>query len=430
MAEKVYSIIEVAQQDGRWGYSDINFAEGRTAGSGSGAGPVWRQISPLPLAGSGLAAAGSAEDQRRVYYQESDRSVVGAVYDPSSPDGHWAGYRVFTTEIGAPSAAVGSALAVTGRIGGLRVYYLDGGPLGDELLGDGRLDGSRLDGGRHPVRLEERDGEWTFSVCTVAPPASLISPLAAVTTEQGEYAYYLDGQGHLVEVSWLGAEGWSVCDLTSAVEGCPAPSPLSRLAVAGRGSGVRLVYFLDGGNRPVQLEHTVIEGTKKRPEGGVLWQVCELSAYGAPAAAAGSQPAVVLGVDGHPRLYYLDAGRMVVGVEYNGRGWDVRHAGVDADSGAGAPPAAAGGSLAAVAGPDGSDVRVYYLGAADAGAGPEDAGAPEGDHDLIELSGSGDKWTSLDLGAELDLPDVATGVPSPFAASCTSGPRVYYTSEE
>ncbi|MFI9332989.1 hypothetical protein ACIGZJ_36320 [Kitasatospora sp. NPDC052868] len=92
---------------------------------------------------AGVAAAGSVEDQRRVYYQESDRSVVGAVYDPSSPDGHWAGYRVFTTETGAPSAAVGSALAVTGRIGGLRVYYLDGGQLDDGRLGDGRLTGGR-----------------------------------------------------------------------------------------------------------------------------------------------------------------------------------------------------------------------------------------------------------------------------------------------
>ncbi|MFF2040623.1 hypothetical protein ACFVVX_09365 [Kitasatospora sp. NPDC058170] len=411
MAEKVYSIIEVAEQDGRWGYTDINFSEGRTSDPpGSGAGSVWRQISPLPIAGSGLAAAGSAEDRRRVYYQESDRSVVGAVYDPSSPDGPWSGYRVLTRETGAPSAAVGSALAVTRGSGGLRVLYLDDG---------------RLDGGRRLVRLEEREREWTYAVCTDAPRGSPISPLAAVTTGLGEYTYYLDERGHVVEVSWPGAEGWSVCDVTSGVEDCPAPAPLSRLTAAGYGTDFRLVYFLDEGNHPVQLEHRVIEGTKKNPGGSALWQALNLSAYGAPAAAVGSGPAVVLTVGDHPQLYYPDADRMVVGVEFNGRGWDVRHAGVDADGGEGAPPVAVGGPLAAVAETDGSAARVYYLGAADPGADPQ-----EGDHRLIELRGAGDKWTSRDLGAELELPDIATGVPSPFAAICTSGPRVYYTSEE
>lgn len=409
MAEKVYSIIEVAQQDGKWGYSDINFSEGRSAHSPeSAAGPGWRQISPVAIAGSGLAAAGSGEDQRRVYYQEQDRSLVGAAYDPSSSDGHWAGYRVFTRETGAPTADVGSAVAVTGRIGGLRVYYLDDG---------------RGEDGRRPVRLAERGREWTYSVCADAPRGSPISPLAAVTTEQGEYAYYLDARGHLFEASWLGEEGWSVCDVTSGIEGCPTPSSLSRLTAVGCGTDSRLVYFLDENNRPVQLEHSVIAGTKKRPEGGVEWRLRRLSDYGAPAAAAGSQPAVVLTADGHPQLYYLDVDRMVVEVEFNGRGWEVNRAGADADDGAGAPAAAGASSLAAVPGGDRSAAQLFYLGAADLGDGP-------GDNHLIELRGAGDRWTSRNLGAELDLPDVATGVPSPFAAIRTSGPRVYYTSEE
>lgn len=422
MAEKVYSIIEVAQQDGKWGYSDINFsAEGpvsadpgadgpRANGTrADGTGPGWRQISPVAIAGSGLAAAGSAEDQRRVYYQERDRSLVGVAYDPSSPDGRWAGYRVFTRETGAPTADVGSAVAVTGRLGGLRVYYLDG---GDE-------------DGRRPVRLAERGREWTYSVCPDAPQGSLISPLAAVTTDAGEYAYYLDAWGHLVEAAWRGEEGWSVCDVTAGVEGCPTPSPLSRLTAVGCGGDSRLVYFLDGSDRPVQLEHTVIEGTKKSPEGGVEWQLCELAAYGAPAAAAGTLPAVVLTGDDRPRLYYLDADRMVVEVGFNGRGWRVDRAGADADEGAGAPVAAGGSSLAAVPGADGSAAQVFYLGAADPDGGPG-----EGDHDLIELRGAGAGWTSRNLGVELNLPDVATDVPSPFAAIRTSGPRVYYTSVE
>ncbi|MFF5712294.1 hypothetical protein [Streptomyces sp. 62] len=411
MAEKVFSIIEVAEQDGKWGYSDINFSERRTPDPpDSDEGPAWRQVSPVPVAGSGLAAAGSAEDDRRVYYQDLDRSVVGTAYEHSLPDGRWAGYRVFTTWIGAPSADAGSALAVTGEIGDLRVHYLDDG---------------RLDGGRRLVRLEERSREWTYTVCADAPRASPISPLAAVTTGQGEYSYYLDGRGHVVEVSWLGAEGWSSADLTAGVEGCPTPSPLSPLTAVGRGADSRLVYFLDGNDRPVQLEHEVVEGTKKNPEGGVVWRVRSLSAYGAPAATAGSRPAVLLTAEGHPRLYYLDADRMVVEVGFNGRGWDVDHAGVNTDDGAGAPAAAEGSSPAAVAGPDSGAVQVYYLGAADAGAGPR-----KGDDHLIELRGSGGVWSARRLGAELDLPDVATGVPSPITAIYTSGPRVYYTSEE
>ncbi|MFE7189375.1 hypothetical protein [Kitasatospora sp. NPDC057541] len=410
-AEKVYSIIEVAQQDGTWGYSDINFSERRPAGSpGSGTGPEWRQVSPLPLAGSGLAAAGSEDDRRRVHYQEQDRGVVGTAYEPSSPDGRWTGYRVLTRETGAPAAHAGGAVAVTGRIGELRVYYLDGGQ-GEE--------------GLRPVRLAERGAEWTYAACDEAPRGSPISPLAAVTTERGEYAYYMDTPGRLVEVSWLGEEGWSVHDVTSGVEGCPAPSALSRLAAVGHGTDSRLVFFLDEDNRPVQLEHTVVAGTKKRPEGGEEWRVRRLSAYGAPVAAAGGQQAVVLCADGHPRLYYLDVDRMVVEVGFNGRGWEVNHAGAEADRGTGAPAAAAASSLAAVPEADGRAVQVFYLGAVDPGDG---AGA--GDHHLIELRGSGARWSSRDLGAELDLPDVATGVPSPLAAIRTTGPRVYYTSEE
>lgn len=411
MAEKIYSIIEVAQQDGRWVYSDINFSAAPTPGSAeSGAGPTWRQVSPMAIAGSGLVAAGSDEDQRRVYYQEQDRSLVGAAYDPSSPDGRWDGYRVFTRETGAPTADVGSAVAVAGRIGDLRVYYLDDG---------------RGEDGRRPVRLAEGGREWTYSVCADAPRGSPISPLSAVITDQGEYAYYLDAGAHLVEVSWLGEEGWSIGDVTSAVEGCPTPSPLSRLTAVGYGTDSRLVYFLDEDNRPVQLEHTVIPGTKKQPEGGTEWQLRSLSAYGAPPAAAGSQPAVVLTADGHPQLYYLDADRMVVEVEFNGRGWQVNRAGADADHGAGAPAAAGGSSLAAVPGAHPSAAQVFYLGAAGPGDGPGG-----GDRNLIELRGSADGWASHDLGTELGLPDVATDVPSPFAAIRTSGPRVYYTSEE
>ncbi|MFF2662808.1 hypothetical protein ACFVUH_36320 [Kitasatospora sp. NPDC058032] len=410
-AERVYSIIEVARQGGRWGYSDINFSARRPDGPPEpGAGPGWRQVSPVPVAGSGLAAAGAADDRRRVYYQEQDRSLVGTAYEPSSPDGRWTGYRVLTRETGAPVAGAGAAVAVTGRIGALRVYYLDSGP-GEE--------------GRHPVRLAERGEEWTYSTCAGAPHGSPISPLAAVTTERGEFAYYLDAPGRLIEASWLGEAGWSVRDLTSGVDGCPAASPLSRLTAVGCGTDSRLVYFLDEDNRPVQLAHTVVPATKKRPEGDAEWRVLRLSAYGAPAAAAGSPPAVVLSPDGHPRLYYLDADRTVVEVGFNGRGWEVHRAGTEADDGAGAPAAAGGSSLAAVPDGDGSAVQVFYLGA----AGPD--GGPDGcDHHLIELRGSGRGWRSRDLGAELDLPTVATGVPSPFAAIRTSGPRVYYTSEE
>ncbi|MFJ2093730.1 hypothetical protein ACIOEW_31290 [Streptomyces sp. NPDC087901] len=411
MAEKVFSIIEVAEQDGKWGYSDINFAERRTSDPpDSVGGPVWRQVSPVAVAGSGLAAVGSVEDDRRVFYQDRGRSVVETVYEPSLPDGGWTGYRVFTTDIGAPSADVGSAVAVTGEIKGLRVYYLDDG---------------RFDGGRRLVRLEERSGEWTYTVCADAPRGSPISPLAAVTTGQGEYVYYLDVRGHIIEASWLGAEGWPFGDLTSGIAGCPTPSPLSLLTAVGRGADSRLVYFLDENDRPVQLERTIIPGTKKDPEGSVVWRVQSLSAYGAPAAAAGSRPAVLLTAEGHPRLYYLDADRMVVEVGFNGHGWDVSHAGMDADEGAGAPAAADGSSLAAVAPADRAAAQVYYLGVADAGDGPRD-----GDSNLIELQGSGADWTSRSLGAELDLPDVATGVPSPISAIYTTGPRVYYTSEE
>ncbi|MBB4927979.1 hypothetical protein [Kitasatospora kifunensis] len=420
MTEKVYSIIEVSEQDGKWEYSDINFSAapmvdspGSTAGSGapttgspgSGAGPVWRETSPMAVAGSGLAAAGSQEDDRRVFYQDLSGSVVETVYEPSLPDGRWVGYHVFTTEISAPSAGVGSALAVAGRLGDLRVYYFDG--------------------GRRLVRLEERGQKWTYAVCADAPRGLPISPLTALVTERGEYAYYLDGAGHLVEVSWLGVEGWSVSEVTAGVEGCPVPSTLSRLTAAGYGTGMRLVHFLDERNHPIQLEHAVIAGTKKDPEGGALWQARDLAGYGAPAVAAGSQPAVELTADGHPRLHYLDADRMVVEVGFNGRGWEVNHVGADADDGAGAPAAAAGSSLATVAQADRAATRVYYLGAADCSDDPR-----LGDNQLIELRGAGDKWTSRDLGAELGLPDVATGVPSPFAAICTIGPRVYYTSEE
>ncbi|MFI9159561.1 hypothetical protein [Kitasatospora aureofaciens] len=411
MAEKVFSIIEVAEQDGKWGYSDINFSAGRTPDPPeSGGGPVWRQVSPVAIPGSGLAAVGSDEDDRRVYYQDLNRSLVGAAYEPSLPDGRWVGYRAFTAEMGAPSADVGSALAVTGRLGGLRVYYFDDG---------------RLDGGRRLVRLEEQSREWTFAVCADAPRGSLISPLAAVTTGQGEYVYYIDGRGHILEASWPGVAGWSVTDVTSGVEGCPTPSPLSRLTAAGCGTDSRLVYFLDENNRPVQLEHVIIAGTKKKPEGRVMWQVRNLSAFGAPAAAAGSRLVVVLTAEDHPQLYYLDTDRMVVEAEFNGHGWEVNRAGVAADDGAGAPPAAAGSSLAAVASADRRATRVYYLGAADQSSEP-----PGSDNNLIELQGAGEKWTSRRLGAELDLPDVATAVPSPIAAIYTSGPRVYYVSEE
>ncbi|MFE5909049.1 hypothetical protein ACFQ6B_08175 [Streptomyces wedmorensis] len=410
-AEKVFSIIEVAEQDGKWGYSDINFSEEQTSDlPESGARSMWRQVSPVAIAGSGLAAAGSDEDDRRVFYQDRDRSPVGTAYDPSLPDGRWVGYRVFTADIGAPSADVGSALAVTGQIGDLRVYYFSDG---------------RLDGGRRLVRLEEQSQEWTYAVCDDAPEGSSISPLAAVTTGQGEFVYYLDGRSHVVEASYRGVEGWAVCDVTSAVEGCPTPSSLSRLTAAGCGTDTRFVYFLDENDRPVQLEHTIVDGTKKNPEGSVEWLARSLSVYGAPAAAAGSRPAVVLTAEDHPQLYYLDADHMVVAVGFNGRGWDVNHVGVDADGGAGAPRAAAGASLAAVACADRSASQVYYLGAAYPGAGPG-----EGDNNLIELRGAGDDWTSRSLGAELDLPDVATGVPSPITAICTSGPRVYYTSEQ
>ncbi|WP_328941787.1 hypothetical protein OG259_09095 [Streptomyces sp. NBC_00250] len=410
MAEKVFSIIEVAEQDGKWGYSDINFSEEETPDSPeSDGGPVWRQVSPVAIAGSGLAALGSTEDDRRVFYQDLNRSLVGASYKPSLPDGRWDGYRVFTTEIGAPTADAGSALAVTGHVGGLGVYYFDDG---------------RLDGGRRLVRLEERSREWTYDVSDDTPRGSSISPLSAVTTEQGEYVYYLDGLGHIVEASWLGTEGWSVDDLTSGIEACPTPAPLSRLTAGVCGTGSRCVYFLDESDRPVQLERTVIGGTKKRPESRVVWQVRSLSVYGAPAAAAGSRLAVLLTAEGHPQLYYLDTDRMVVGVGFNGRGWDVDRVGVNADDGAGTPPATAGSSLAAVARADRPGAQVYYLGTADYPG--------EGDNHLIELqgSGSGYTWTSRSLGAELDLPAVATGVPSPITAICTSGPRVYYTSEE
>ncbi|WP_159392952.1 hypothetical protein [Streptomyces cyaneogriseus] len=414
MAKKVYSIIEVARQGGEWEYSDLNFVAESTRDGGS-VRQGWRQVRPAAIPGSGLAVAGSAEDDRRVYYQDVDRSLVQLSYAPSSSDGHWGPYRAFTPEIGAPSAAVGSALAVTGRIDGQRVHYFDG--------------------DRHPVRLEERPGGWTYTVCADGPPGSLISPLAAGVTEQGEYVYYLDDRGHIIEASWHGSQGWSVADLSAGIEGCPVPSPLTRLAATGYGSDGRLVYYLDERNRPVQLEHTVIAGTKKNPEGSVLWQVCDLSVFGAPAAAVGGPPALLLNAADRPRLCFLDADRMVVEVEFNGCGWDIRRAGADADLGAGAPRAAAGSALAAVAGADGSESHVYYLGTAFAGGeapGHRSSGdgLPGGDDSLIELGGAGDKWAARDLGAELDLPDVATAVPSPIAAVHTSGPRVYYVSEE
>ncbi|MFJ7960281.1 hypothetical protein ACIQ62_28730 [Streptomyces sp. NPDC096319] len=406
MAEKVFSIIEVAEQDGTWGYSDINFSEERTPGSPAPVeGPLWRQVSPVAIAGTGLAAVGSVGDDRRVYYQDLDRSVVGTAYRSSPPTGRWTGYEVFTSAVGAPSADGGSALAVTGEIGDLRVYYLDD--------------------GRRPVRLREGDQEWTYDVCADAPPGSPISPLAAVTAGQVEYVYYLDVRGHVVEASWHGAEGWSFDDLTSGTEGCPMPSPLGRLTAVRRGSASRTVYFLDETDRPVQLEHVVVAGTKKDSEGRTVWRVQRLSAYGAPAAVAGSRPVVVPTADGHPRLYYPDADRLVVEVGFNGLGWDVHHAGAEADRGAGAPAAAEGTSLAAVAGGDHRGVQVYYLGAADAGNGPDG-----GDGNLIELEGSGAEWTARHLGAELGLPEVATGVPSPITAIYTSGPRVYYTTVE
>ncbi|MER7844217.1 hypothetical protein ABTZ03_09755 [Kitasatospora sp. NPDC096077] len=444
MAEKVYSIIEVAREDGKWVYSDINFSAERAPGppeAGDGAAKsVWHRVSPLPIAGSGLTAVGSAvgsaagpaSDDRRVYYQDPDRGVVEAVHEASSPDGRWAGYRVLSTETGAPAADVGSALAVVGQLGGLRVCYFDGGRRLVRLAERGAEPDAERNG-------EGTGAEWTYAVCVDAPRASPISPLAAVVTEWGEYAYYLDVRGRLVEASWLGAEGWSVSEPTSGVEGCPTPSPLTGLTATGYGTDARLVYFLDERNRPVQLEHTVVEGAKKNPEGGARWQVCDLSAYGAPAAAAGSRPAVLLTSDGHPRLHYLDADRMAVEVGFNGRGWEVDHAGAEADDGAGAPAAAAGSPLAAVAEADRSASRVYYLGAAETGAAgvpdaPSDVlsvGDPSvGDRNLIELRGAGGTWTSRNLGAELDLPDVATGVPSPFAAIRTDGPRLYYTSEE
>lgn len=386
------SIVEVAESNGRWTYTDLNFAT--QEGPSSPDRTPWRQVAPLPSARSGLAAVAGDGDGRHVYYQDLTGSVT-ALTPPAAALTDQAESRVFTADVDAPVAAGVSALATTaGR--GLQVYYLDR--------------------EHRPVALaESAAGAWEYLPCTQGPPASAVGRLAATSSGRDRQIYYLDTQGHLIEAAWVnnGGELWSVTDLTAELP-APVPAVVSPLTAVHGGADLRRVYYLDAESRLVELAYSIRPPDKRNPEGSAGWEVTNLSAWaGAPTAAAAGPMAAALVGGSRPHVYYRAGGGGLIDMAWRGAGWEPSSPTESANRGAGAPVAAATSALAVTLPESTESSHLFYV---------------DPRQRLIHLYRSGREWWSADLSTEAGLPEVARS--SPLAAICSSGPRVYYLSEE
>ncbi|UWE12767.1 hypothetical protein [Actinacidiphila bryophytorum] len=388
--EKIVTVVEVALVDGKWKYTDLNFdlavvpepAEDPPEPAGPPGPP--RKIAPFASPRNGLAAVRLRKDAERVYYVDVFGGVIEMVVEREKQ----VEYRNLTVELGASVVGGVSPLAVT-EPGGLVVHYVDT--------------------NNYLCRLRHQGG-WTWHWYDEAPPVSPAGGLAAmVTTDLSKvFVYYLDERSHLIEVVWPREQRAVVTDLSSAVGGVPALSPITPLSAVGFDVDSRRIYFLDVNSKPIELAYTA-------DNSGRRWSCTNMSmTSGAPAAHEGSPLAVGLTKDAKSRVYYHDVAENTVEAHSSAGGrWAPTVPGRLANDGQGAPAAADTSALAAVLSDDSVRNYVFYQDGAD---------------HLIVLEWTGGAWVSRDLSAELRLPSAAHA--SPLSAVFDSGPRAYYLSSE
>lgn len=247
------AVIEVAREpDGSFQWTNLNMAAGTEVGPG-----IFRPA-PFPALTSGFAAAGWGSDNRRVYYADTD----GAVIELKTTKNGW-GYHNFTSSFGIPVAQWNSPLATSGmRFGRLNVYYVD------------------VHRRLRIMKFNSAEGRWNFGSNPNLPKVPEKSPLTALRSSLGCFAYFFDGRNHLIEIHERG----QIADLTNYAN-LPSASPLSGLSAVGWGKDHRRVYYADQQDNLIEVAGFGDEGSQWS------WQnLCKLSISqpkdGTPLAAA------------------------------------------------------------------------------------------------------------------------------------------------
>ncbi|AJP04887.1 hypothetical protein TU94_29005 [Streptomyces cyaneogriseus subsp. noncyanogenus] len=368
------AVIEVARtQDGSFEWTDLTLAAGRDVGHG-GVG-----LAPFPALTSGFTATGWGRGSRRVYYTNTD----GAVMELATDGERWS-YRNFTSEIAAPAAAWNSPLALcSGQPDRPAVYYV------------------AENGG---LTMLVFDGGWRLGVNNRLPRVAPSSPLAAMQSGRGRFAYYLDERGHLREVEAYGLNPTQSTDLTDFVQ-LPAASPLSGLAAVGWGEDSRRVYYANTDDDLIEMGGFGEIGNK--------WWWHALARQGARKLRGGSPlTATAAGTLSGMAQCCQEGKPLWMG--WRGDGWTADEIYTSRDGTR--PVAAANSSLVCGTTRD----RLPWV------------SFVREDNHLGLWRGPGSDWSWWDLTADLSLPPVArAAAQGPLAFADTErGPCVYYLTDD
>lgn len=219
-------------------------------------------------AGGSLAGFASGGDSPRVYYVTSSGHVQALAWN-----GSWSTTDL-TSLTGAPSATLGAleAFAVGGTLP--RIYYF------------GAANG-------HLYELSWTGASWGYSDLTAATgaPAAVAGGALAGYAENGNNPrlfYVAAATNHVIQVGWN--NGWSAMDISMSVAAAPSTT-LNAYAIYGT---LTRLHFLDGAGHVRELSWT-----------GTAWQQVDVTAAtGSPVAVTGSALAGFAYNGTDVRIYY------------------------------------------------------------------------------------------------------------------------------
>lgn len=338
---------------------------------------IWTaDIAAVPNAAVGSALAGfTLGSSQHVFYLGGDNHVHELRWDPA---GGWRETDLMTAAAdGAPSAAVGSALAGYVRGSVQHVFYLGADRHVHELWWDPASGWRAVD--------------LMTAVAGGAPNAAVGSALAGYPLGVTQHVFYLGGDNHVHELRWDPAGGWHQTDLmTAAVRGAPNAAVGSALIGYPLGNSPHAFYVGTAGHvhelwwdpasgwRPTDLMTAIAESAPNAAVGGAL--------AGYP--LDNSQHVFYVGTDNHVHDLWWD----------RASGW--RPTDLMTAAARGAPDAAVGSALAGY--PLGHSQHVFYV------------GTDNHVHELWWDRASG--WHPTDLVAA-----VARGAPDAVAGSALIG---------
>jgi hypothetical protein len=233
------------------------------------------QNAPYGASGGGITCFGLNNDVARVYYFDSNDSLIELADVGANEPWHVNNLSAITHAPATGSARVLTCFGVNGVAS--RVYYFD----------------------QHGNVIElawADDKRWhayNISAAARAPAASFVSPIACFgVSGWATRVYYFDASGHVIELGWSNNNEWYAGDISAACGAPPAFTP-SGLTCFGVGRHASRIYYFDNYMNLIELGW----GDNRRWYWGAI-----------TIAPKANGPLTCFGVDGQLTRVYFRAG--------------------------------------------------------------------------------------------------------------------------